>query len=94
MTQHRHIIHHFEGNPLEIPIQYRFLKNFLIRRAYQQFWRKDSAIAPEWLSEKIHMNVLQMNVLYWLKMVCSMFTVQKFEFFWTPLPEPLGSHFS
>ena len=63
MTYHRHIIHHFKGNPLEVPIYLKVLKNILISRIYEQFSRNDSAMAPEWLSEK-NSNFQNMNILY------------------------------
>ena len=44
---------HLKGNPLEIPIWFKFLKNVLISRVYEQFSRNYSAMAPERLSEKI-----------------------------------------
>ena len=30
-----HIIHHFSGNPLEIPIQFKFFENILILQFYK-----------------------------------------------------------
>ena len=48
---------------MEIPISIKLFKNILISRVYEQFSRNDSAMAPEWLSEKIS-NFLNMNILY------------------------------
>ena len=46
-------MHHFKGNPLEIPIYFKFLKNILISRIYEQIFSKlTPQMAPEWVSEK------------------------------------------
>ena len=56
-------MYHWKGNLLESPIHFRYQQNILISRLYEQFSRNDSAMAPEWLSEKIS-NPENMNRLY------------------------------
>ena len=64
---------------MEVLIYFKFLKNILISRLYEQFSRNDSAMAPEWLSEK-YSNFENMNILYivlkhviWRFSICNYF---------------------
>ena len=56
-------IYRWKGNLTASRIHFKYWKTILIWRLYEQFSRNDSAMAPEWLSEKIS-NFKNMNILY------------------------------
>ena len=56
-------IYRWKGNLIASRIHVKYWKNILISRLYEQFSRNDSAVASEWLSEKIS-NFYNMNILY------------------------------
>ena len=45
-------IYRWKGNLTATRIHFKYWKNILISRLYEQFSRNDSAIAPQWVSEK------------------------------------------
>ena len=68
-------IYRWKGNLIASRIHFKDCKNILILRLYEQFSRNDSAMAPEWLSEKIS-NFKNMNILYissWGFRICNYF---------------------
>ena len=56
-------IYRSKGNLTASRIHFKYWKNIFISRFYEQFSRNDSAIAPEWLYEKIS-NFHNINILY------------------------------
>ena len=45
-------IYHWTGNLIASRIHFKYWKNILISRLYEQFSRNDSAKAPQWLQKK------------------------------------------
>ena len=56
-------IYRWKGNLMASRIHFKYWKNILILRLYEQFSQNDSEMAPEWLSEKIS-NFSNTNILH------------------------------
>ena len=79
-------IYHWKGNVMAIRIHFKYWKNILISRLYEQFSRNDSAMAAEWLSEKFNLLYIVLKHVIWRFRICNYFCkISKFRDFMNTL---------
>ena len=75
----RILLYRWKGNSTASRIHFKYWKNILISRIYEQFSRNDFAMVPEWLAEKLsdlsNINISYMTLKHvnWRFRICNYF---------------------